>query len=441
MSDSQLPFYMRDNFAPVEKEVSSTQLQVQGWIPEDLSGRYLRNGPNPIGGDPGHWFFGDGMIHGVRIEEGRALWYRNRYVETRRFKGEEVSLVSEEGVVDYTASQSNTNVVSHAGHILALVETGFPMELTPELETVGPYDFGGKLQASFTAHPKICASTGEMLAFGYGFFPPFVTFHRISAAGELLQSEAIDVPGATMMHDFAITDRHVIFMDLPIVFNPEGVGSGMPYRWCPDYGARLGVMPRGGGNADVTWYEIDPCYVFHPLNAYEDGSKIVLDVVRYASLMASSEMEEEGARLTRWTIDREAGSVHEQRLDDRNVEFPRVDPRCEGLRNRYGYLVSSKSGAVISPDALLKYDLEAGSCEVHDFGPGSEPGEALFVPAASGNGEDDGYVMGYVYSAERDSSELVILDAKNFGDEPLARIAMPQRVPHGFHGSWVPDLI
>ena len=439
MSDP--PFYLRGNFAPVEHEVSATDLEVRGDIPAELNGLYLRNGPNPFGYDPGHWFGGDGMIHGVRLEEGRAAWYRNRYVQTRRYKGEEVQLVDEEGQVDYTAGQSNTHVVGHAGRILALVETSFPMELSRELETLGPVDFDGRLKHSFTAHPKICASTGEMLAFGYGFAPPFLVFHRISAAGEMLQSEAIEVPGPTMMHDFAITDRHVVFMDLPIVFSPGALErGGFPYEWKPSYGARLGVMPRGGGNADVKWFEIDPCYVFHPMNAHAEEGSVVLEVARYPSLMRREGDGVEEAYLTRWGIDLQAGTVKEERLDDRSIEFPRVDPRREGRRNRYGYAVGMANHTEgFGMKNLVKYDLEAGSSEVHELGAARSPGEGLFVPARSKAAEDEGYLLAYVYDAEANGSELLVLDAQSFSAEPLARVSLPQRVPAGFHGSWIPD--
>ncbi len=431
------PFYLEGNFAPVADEVSATDLQVEGEIPESLSGIFLRNGSNPMRGDPGHWFFGDGMLHGVRVEGGRASWYRNRYVDTAVRRGAETIRIREDGTVDHTDGVSNTHVVTHAGKILALVESSFPCEIDRELGTVGPHDFGGKLTTSFTAHPKFCPITGEMLAFGYRFLPPFLTYHRVSREGELVQSEVIEVPGPTMMHDFGVTENHIIFMDLPVCFKAENVASGMPYRWDPSYGARLGVMPRTGTNADVKWFEIEPCYVFHPMNSYERDGEVVMDAVRFDEVMSGSPLSDEPGKLHRFAIDLASGSVKEEALDDRPTEFPRVDPRREGLPNRYGYSVGLTSGKALGFEGLLKYDLETGQVESHDFGANTGPSEGVFVPI--GEGEDEGVVMAYVYYGDRDESEFVLLDAQNFSADPIARVELPQRVPYGFHGSWSPD--
>ncbi len=278
-ADSALPFHLRGNYAPVLTEQTAFHLPVSGVVPRALSGLYVRNGPNPKTGQSPHWFFGDGMLHGVALRDGQAAWYRNRWVRTRAFL-EDVPNTDQQGNRDLTVGVANTHVIAHAGRILALVETAFPMEMTRDLETRGCFDFGGKLTTGMTAHPKVCPRTGELHFFYYSYMPPFLVYHRADASGRLVQSEPIDVPGPTMMHDFAITDRHVVFMDLPIVFDLElAMANTMPYRWSDEYGARLGVMPRGGANQDVRWFEIAPCYVFHPLNAYEDAQgAVVVDV-------------------------------------------------------------------------------------------------------------------------------------------------------------------
>ena len=443
MSDiaESLPFHLRGNYAPVTDEVTATDLAVEGSIPRELSGRYLRNGPNPKSGTSSHWFSGDGMVHGVRLAGGQAHWYRNRWVRTRPLLDDGVRLVGDDGTVDRTVGLANTNVIGHAGRFLALVETSFPTELTPELDTVGVCDFDGRLRTAMTAHPKPCPATGELHFFGYGFFPPYLTYHRLDAAGRLVQSEEIAVPGPTMMHDFAITERHVVFMDLPVVFQPEHAlaGERFPYGWSDDYGARLGVMPRGGTNADVRWFEIEPCYVFHPLNAYDDGERLVVDVARYAELWRESPNDFDPAGLHRWTIDLAAGRVAEQPLDDRPVEFPRVDDRLTGKRHRYGWAVENAANVGEAATRLVKYDLTTGAAQAHDFGPGRVPGEGVFVPAGNDAGEDEGWVLQYVYDATRDGSDLVILDAQRLGGAPQAVVRLPQRVPFGFHGNWVAD--
>src|SRR5581483_2085995 len=345
-----------------------------------LRGLYVRNGPNPHTGTSPHWFLGDGMLHGVALRDGRALWYRNRYVRTRTF------LEGAPVIGDLTAGVANTHVIEHAGRVLALVETSFPTEVTRELDTIGCYDYGGRLSTRMTAHPKRCPTTGELHFFAYSWLPPYLTYHRADADGRLVQSEVIEVPGPTMIHDFAITERHVVLMDLPIVFDLDLATAGtMPYRWSDDYGARLGVMPRGGASADVRWFEIAPCYVFHPFNAYEDAQGgVVLDVVRYPELWRAGFSGASRAALHRWRIDPAAGRVAESALDDRPIEFPRFDDRRMGAPYRYGYAVHAGDGVDRGTGtAIIKYDLRGGGSTLRDFGPGRIPAEPVFVPRSA----------------------------------------------------------
>ncbi|MCI0547351.1 MAG: carotenoid oxygenase family protein [Candidatus Rokubacteria bacterium] len=436
--NADLPFHLRGNYAPVAEEVTAVDLPVTGTIPTALRGRYIRNGPNPRSGTSPHWFVGDGMLHGVALAEGRARWYRNRYVRTRAFV-EDAPEFAPDGSRDRTVGRANTHVIGHAGRIFALVESSFPMEITPELDTRGWYDFRGRLRTAMTAHPKICPQSGELHFFGYGAMPPFLTYHRADAAGALVQSEVIEVPGPTMMHDFAITARHVLFMDLPVVFDLElAVAGGMPFRWSDEHGARVGVMPRGGGNADVRWIDVEPCYVFHTLNAFEDNGHVVVDVVRYPELWRAGGDAFAPAHLHRWRLDVAAGKAREERLDERAIEFPRCDERRAGLPHRFGYAVFTERGVDESRGtAVIKYDLRSGATAVHDFGDGRVPGEAIFVPG--GPGEDEGWVFCYVYDGPRNGSDLVILDASSFTAPAVATIRLPQRVPFGFHGSWFPE--
>lgn len=436
---SETPFYLKGNYAPVGEEITAVDLPVEGALPPSLRGLYLRNGPNPKGGDEGHWFLGDGMVHGIRLEDGAARWYRNRWVRTRPFLGDPAPLVRPDGTVDHTVAKANTNVIGHAGRIFALVESSFPTELTAELDTVGPCDFEGRLTTSMTAHPKACPRTGELHFFGYQFRPPFLTYHRLDAAGRLVQSEEIAVPGPTMIHDFAITADHVVFMDLPVVFDVAlAVEGRFPYRWSDAYGARLGVMPRGGSGSQVRWMEIDPCYVFHPMNAFEEDGHVVLDVARYPSLWREGPETFQAASLHRFRLDLEAEKVAESALDDRAIEFPRVDERRMGLPNRWGYAVVNALDPE-GPGALVRYDLRTGGAEEHVFGRGCAPGEAVMVPASENAAEDEGHVLVLVYDAARNASDLVVLDAASFAGPPVARVRLPQRVPFGFHGNWIPD--
>lgn len=432
-------FFQKDNYAPVADELTEFDLPVEGAIPAELDGWYLRNGPNPRQATA-HWFTGDGMIHGVRIEGGRAAWYRNRWVRTDSFE-QDFPLYNADGTRNLRSSVANTHVVNHAGKTLALVESSLPYEISNDLETLGAYDFGGKLVDSMTAHPKICPTTGELHFFGYGsIFEPYVTYHRADASGELTINRPLDVKALTMMHDFALTAEHVIFMDLPIVFNMDVAMKGegdMPYRWSDDYGARFGVMRRDDPFGTVRWFDIDPCYVFHVANAFEtttaSGIRINLQAVRYPELWRDSGGFDADGVLWSWTIDLHAGAVTERQLDDRAVEFPRIDDRLATLPARYAVSVGDGS--------LVRYDLSTGSAVEHRFGtpesPGG-PGEAVFVPSTTGPAdESSGWYIGYVYDPARDGSDLVILDASDFAAPPVARIKLPHRVPYGFHGNWI----
>ncbi len=432
-------FWVQGNFAPVFDEVTKTDLPVEGAIPPELAGLYVRNGPNPKQGNAGHWFFGDGMLHGVSLRHGKAEWYRNRWVRTPRFDGEPRE------PMDLRNSLANTNIIEHAGRILALVENALPMEVSRELGTLGFHDFGGRLKTPFTAHPKRCPVTGELHFFGYSVLPPFLTYHVADASGTLVRSLEIPVRAPTMLHDFALTSGHVIIMDLPVVFDMAAAQRGtMPFAWSDDYGARLAILPRGGGVESLRWVDVQPCYVFHVANAYEepDGG-IVLDVAWYKELWRGgpSATSFESAHMRRWTIAPGASEAAEQDFDDRPIEFPRVDERRVGQFHRYAYALDTDSDLGGGRyGTLLKYDLRLGSAVAHDFVESGLPSEFVMIPASPKSGEDEGWLIGYVYNRSRDASDLVILDAQHVAGPPVARVQLPARVPQGFHGNWLPDV-
>ena len=209
-----------------------------------------------------------------------------------------------------------------------------------------------------------------------------------------------------------------------------------PFAWEPEAGTWVGVVRRDAPIDTLRWFRTDPCYVFHPMNAYEDGDKIVVDVCRMDDAMKPG--SNAPPQLYRWVIDQAAGTVSETQLDDRAVEFPRVCDTRVGLKNRYGYTAVFGGGQPVAA-GYMKYDLESnGSGDYHDLngGQGSEP---VFVRKPDATAEDDGWVLGYVYQPEINRSEVLILDAQNFDQEPVARIHLPVRVPAGFHGNWVPE--
>ena len=199
------------------------------------------------------------------------------------------------------------------------------------------------------------------------------------------------------------------------------------------------MLPRDGGNDDVKWFEIDPCYIFHPMNTFDDGDRVVFDAVRHPKMFATelNGPNEGQPTLGRWTFDLSNGKVVEERLDDRGQEFPRHDERLIGKPYRYGYVLASDPGLVAR--GILKHDLHAGTKVEHDFGAGTHAAEPVFVPASDDAAEDDGYVMTFVYDEKTDRSDLVILHAQDFAGDPVASVHLPQRVPYGFHGNWVPD--
>lgn len=436
----------------MESEIDVCELPVTGLVPRELDGRYLRNGPNPLPGQStGHWFIGAGMLHGIRLSEGRALWYRNRWVRTAALDG--APRYDADGNRDLAVNSSNTSIIEHAGRLLSLCEDGFPYEVDGDLGTRGPHDFDGRLGSAFTAHPKIDPATGELHAFGYGQRPPYVTYHRVSADGTLLQSDPIDVPAATMMHDFAITEDHIVWLDLPLVFDRDLVGRTMPYAWRDDYGARIGVMRQG--TTDVMWFDVDPCYVFHVGNACEDAyGRIVLDAVRYGRTAWHNAWQAVGGRdpepatnqlvdaaaavgvsvLYRWTLDPGTGRHTENLVDDRALEFPTINDERVGLSSRYVYGVASGER-----DAVVKYDTDTGHREAHRLQLGNGAGEAVFVPAVDGSNEDDGWLLSIVSARDESGAGLEVLDATDVAAGPVATVELPRWVPPGFHGSWIAE--
>ena len=447
--------YLQGNFAPVHEEVTATELPVTGRVPEELCGRYLRNGPNPVSApEPGtyHWFTGDGMVHGIRLRDGRAEWYRNRWVrsaEVARLLGEEPRPGA--GVHADMDFSANTNVIGHAGRTFAIVEAGSrPYELTDELETIGSCDFDGTLEGGYTAHPKRDPRSGELYAVSYFFgWGDDVEVTVIDPQARVRSARRVTMGGPVSLHDCAITQRYVVLLDLPVTFSMDALaeGASFPYRWQEGYHSRVGLLPRDGDSTDVVWHDVESCYVFHPMNAYDEpgGDGIVLDVVRHPSMFRTQVLgpNEGTPTLERWHLDGRGGAVKEERLDDRGQEFPRVDERRVGLPHRYGYAVGvAEADHIVGTESvLIRHDLERGTKVTRSFGRGASLSEAVFVARADDADEADGWLMALVYSAETDSSALHILNAQDMDGEAQAVIQLPQRVPAGFHGNWVPDLV
>lgn len=442
---------------PWPMEGEEINLPVTGEIPRELVGALYRNGPNPQFAPRGgyHPFSGDGMIHGFFVRDGRVD-YRNRWVRTPRFDAERAagealfsSFMGNSGPPDpriegVPGGPANTNVVWHAEKLLALVEGGLPpVELDPRtLATRCTTNYDGALRdGTFTAHPKIDPETGEMLGFRYSVLPPYVVYYEISKDGKVTREVPIDAPFPSMVHDFITTREHVIFPIFPATLRLERAARGESVLgWEPELGTRIGVMPRNGGSGDVIWLETDPCFVFHPMNAYTEGRKIVADVARYAQLpipAAGLEMEIGGtdARLHRWTLDLDARKVTDEPRDDRPCEFPRLDERRTGLPYRFGF-AGSVGGLGGGFTSVIRYDVQSGASVLHDFGSTSAVSEPIFVPRSADAPEGQGWVLTVVYRYETGRSDLAILDAENLDRAPVAVAHLPHRVPSGFHGNW-----
>lgn len=446
---SENPF-LSGNFGPVEGEHTDIDLKVTGEVPRELEGRLLRIGPNPIAPDPAthHWFLGNGMAHGVRLRGGKAEWYRRRFVrddETVEAFGWPAipTPPRNEGDMDLGGGIANTNIIGHAGKTYAIVEAGnLPVELSDDLETICRSDFGGTLTGGFTAHPKKDPVTGELWAAVYSPFWEHVQVVVVGKDGRVRKNVEVPVPGKPMVHDCAITEKYFLVLDLPVIFDAEALeqGSGLPYRYHEEYGARVGLLPRDGSADQVVWCDVDPCYVFHPMNAYDDvDGNVVVDVARHPA-MFKSELQgpnEGPPTLDRWILDPRTGRSKESRIDDRGQEFPRLDERLIGKPYRYGYTVGWNEGVTFG--GLMKHDLRDNKVEVHSEGPARQFMEAVFVPRTPDAAEDDGWVMAYLYDGTTNKSDLVILHAQDFTAGPVATVHLPDRVPFGFHGNWVPD--
>jgi carotenoid cleavage dioxygenase len=447
--------FLSGNYAPVRSE-DDFELSVTGEIPKDLCGALYRTGPNPQF-DPGpgyHWFIGDGMVHGFFLENGRAR-YRNRWVKTPRWQTEHAAgrrlfgglgTPSDPSVAGIDGGVANTNILVHGGRLLALEEAHEPFEIDrTSLEPVGYRKTGGR----FTAHPKIDPETGELVWFGYmaGEAPlnNLIDYGVSDAAGNVLRRDRFEAPYGSMIHDFLVTRNHVLFPVLPLAGDLQRAMRGGPaFAWDPDKGAFLGVLHRKADVAQMRWFEAPISYVFHPMNAWEEGDLIHCEVMEYphAPLFPDVEgrpIEQKPAVLVRWTVDLSGDTavVKRTQLDDTPGEFPRLDERFAGLAYRHGYFAANSHHEDLAGfDSIVHIDLATGRKAAHGFAAGDVPSEPVFVPRSKGAAEGDGWLLQTVYRGGADKSDLVILDATNVAAGPVATAHVPRRVPFGFHGNW-----
>ena len=438
---------------PVTEELDEMDLAVEGTVPTELDGSYVRNGPNAEFPRHEGWRFpfdGDGMLHVATLAQGRVR-YRNRWVLTQDLIAErEAGRALHPGTFDSARDAggpknwSNTNVIAHAGRVLSLWDGGAPYELTWRFGTVGEHTFDGALPGSMCSRPKLDPIWDELCWFRTSPEPPYLVFGIVSPRGQISRQVPIDLPRPVLMHDFAVTDQHVVFFDSPTVVDPAAGSTGAPrVEWRPEHGTRIGVMSRDGEHDRVRWFQVENCYVSHVMNAFNDGDAIVVDYVHRPSFDVDT-VSGIGSepRLHRSVIELGRGAVSDELLDPTPVDFPRIDDRRAGLRYRYGFMaaVTHSDGRPdgVGFDTLLRYDMQTNGVVQHRFPDGVLVGEPQFVPRPESVIEGDGWVMTYTYDVRKDASTLVIIDAQDFAAAPVATVTLPQRVPAGLHGSWLP---
>jgi len=456
-------FFLDGNFSPVAQERDADDMEVIGTIPEDLQGHFLRVGPNPVhvfSEAAYHTFDGDGMIHAIEFDRGAAR-YRNRFIENEGFK-----LERERGdwvykgmnsLMDPTPSRvpegapasknlANTAFAFHNNTLYALHEPSQPTVIAlPGLETIGPTDFGGKLTHPFTAHPKIDKKTGEMMTYGYSFQAPFVSYSVINEQGELVHSTPITIPRSIFMHDFAVTEKYTLFLDFPITLDiGRAISGGPAVDFEPQYGSRIGVMPRYGTDEDVKWFDVETGVVIHAANAWDEDSEVVLQASRSqtadiagAGTSEGNNLEENQGHLYEWRINLETGSISERKLSDIPCDFTRVNDDYACHKTRYVYAGIFNTERAFTFDGIMKYDNETGVTQAFKYGPNRHGGEAVFAPKVGSSCEDEGYLICFVHDEATNQSECLIIDAQHLEAGPVATIIMPFRVPYGFHAGWV----
>ncbi|MBW8815774.1 MAG: carotenoid oxygenase family protein [Caulobacterales bacterium] len=456
--DVRINPYLAGNFAPVRSE-DDFDLTVKGEIPAELRGALFRIGPNPQfePRDPNHhWFVGDGMVHGFYVQDGKVA-YRNRYVRTPKWQVEHEAgrslfggfnpMLNDPSVMGKDSGVANTNIVWHAGRLLALEEGHMPTAMDPRtLSTEGYVD---AYRARTTAHPKIDPVSGEMVWFGYGvgetMLSAGMSYGVTDRNGQVVRRDDFEAPFASMVHDFMVTENHVLFPILPLTGSLKRAMTGLPaFAWEPEKGSYVGVMRRDGDVSQIRWFNTEACYVFHPLNSWEEGDKLFCDVMRYpvAPLFPKADGspgDRAAARLVRWTFDLSGASdaIKEEPLDDLDGEFPRVDPRAETRKHRHGwYAADPTSSGTIKQCAIAHLDLASGQRQLYELANGDLTSEPVFAPRPGGTEEGDGWLTAVVWRAAENRSDLLVFEARDVAKGPIATAELPRRVPFGFHGNW-----
>ena len=448
---------------------------IEGQIPLELEGTLFRNGPGQLdinGQSYGHPFDGDGMICAIAFKEGKAHFV-NQFVKTPEFLAEQkAGKILYRGVFGTqkaggwlnnifdlrNKNVANTNVIYQGGKLLALWEAARPYSLNPKnLDTLGLETFDGKLTAGqvFTAHPRRDDQTGDLWGFGVQPGPKStISIYQVNDKGELSTESQVKVSGFCFLHDFAYTPNYRIFMQNPVSFNPLpfvlGLASaGECIELKPNAPSQFLLIDRQG---NLQTLETDPCFVFHHCNAYEQDDEIILDSVCYPDYpklepntdFRNIDFEKVIAgQLYRFTINPKLDTVKRELILERSCEFPVVHPRCVGQKHRYVYIGAIAQISGNAPlQAIAKVDMQTGKQEFHSFAPRGFISEPIFVPRDRNpdSAEDDGWVLTLVFDATHNRSDLIVLDAQNVSDKPLATLHLKHHVPYGLHGSFTHEV-
>lgn len=463
--------YLNGAWQPLFEEVDATDLEVIGRIPEDIDGIYLRNTENQIHQPIGryHPFEGDGMLHMLAIKQGKAR-YRNRFVKTEAFFAEQSagkalwaglmepahkSLRPGVGPQGHLKDASSTDVVVHAGRVLStFYQCGKGYQLDPHtLENLGCAPWVP--EAGVSAHCKVDLATGELLFFNYGKDAPYLHYGVVNAQQELVHYTAIPLPGMRSPHDMAFSKNFAIFNDFPMFPDAELQAQGRyVVRFHKEMRSRFAIVPRRGTADDVRWFEAEPTYVLHFLNAYEDGDEVIVDgyfqedpmprqgssacaqvAPGYQHMMAFLDQHAFRPRLHRWHFNLKTGNTREYDLDQRVLEFGTINQSYCGKPYRYVYSAIPTPGWFLF-SGLLKHDLQGGGSQEVLFGEGRFGSESPFVPRLGSTSEDDGYLISFITDLNEKRSECVLFDAKHLAAGPICRIILPHQICSGTHAYW-----
>lgn len=465
LAGSSHPF-MSGPFTPNHVEVNATQLEVIGEIPERLDGVYLRNTQNPVHQPRGtyHPFDGDGMLHLLSFRRGR-LEYRNRFVRTKGFVEEQAAgRALYAGLIDRPSLSERpgwgargglrdtaaTDVIVHAGKALAtFYQCGEPYRLdarTLRLEGVSPWGERVSSDGGLSAHPKVCPRTGDLLFFNYSKDAPYMHYGEVDREDHLVHYVPVPLPGPRLPHDMCFTENYAILDDFPLHWDEALLAQGRhKLVYHAQRPARFAVVPRRHmRNQEIRWFEASPTYVLHWLNAWEEGSELVMHGYHQRHPMPRGGYdnsgntlgpERYGPTLYEWRLDLATGRTTERRLDERLLEFGMINARHWGRPYRYSYNMIAHPGSFLF-DGILRYDHESGASQQYLFGEGRFGSESPMAPCHDAVAEDDGYVVSFVTDMVQDRSECVVLDARDLAKGPVARVLLPHRISCGTHACW-----